>query len=202
MAVLDDAGNELVNGDGGHLAVKTPWPSMMRTIYNDDQRFIDTYWGKWGAETYLSNDGARLDEDGYFWIRGREDDVIMVAGHRIGSAEIESGLVSHPLVAEAAVVGRFDEIKGQSIFCYVTLESGVIESEELRGDLVDHIVEEVGPIARPKGIVFADELPKTRSGKIMRRVLKDIADGKEVGDVTTLQDPTVVEELRRKVEWL
>ena len=203
LAVFDDAGNELLNGDGGHLVVKTPWPSMMRTIYNDEQRFIDTYWSKWGAETYLSSDGARLDKDGYFWIRGREDDVIMVAGHRIGSAEIESGLVSHPLVAEAAVVGRFDEIKGQSIFCYVTLESGAIECEELRGNLVDYVVEEVGPIARPKGIVFANELPKTRSGKIMRRVLKAIVDGEEeTGDVTTLQNPTVVEELKRKVESL
>ena len=203
LTVFDDAGNELLNGDGGHLVVKTPWPSMMRTIYNDEQRFIDTYWSKWGAETYLSSDGARLDKDGYFWIRGREDDVIMVAGHRIGSAEIESGLVSHPLVAEAAVVGRFDEIKGQSIFCYVTLESGAIECEELRGNLVDYVVEEVGPIARPKGIVFANELPKTRSGKIMRRVLKAIVDGEEeTGDVTTLQNPTVVEELKRKVESL
>ena len=203
LTVFDDAGNELLNGDGGHLVVKTPWPSMMRTIYNDEQRFIDTYWSKWGAETYLSSDGARLDKDGYFWIRGREDDVIMVAGHRIGSAEIESGLVSHPLVAEAAVVGRFDEIKGQSIFCYVTLESEAIECEELRGNLVDYVVEEVGPIARPKGIVFANELPKTRSGKIMRRVLKAIVDGEEeTGDVTTLQNPTVVEELKRKVESL
>jgi acetyl-CoA synthetase len=200
--VLDDVGNELLDGDGGHLAVKTPWPSMMRTIYNDEQRFVDTYWNKWGAETYLTSDGARLDEDGYFWIRGREDDVINVAGHRLGSAEIENGLVSHPLVAEAAVVGRFDEIKGQSIFCYVTLESGSVECEELRGDLIDLVVEEIGPIARPKGIVFADELPKTRSGKIMRRVLKAIADEGEIGDVTTLQDPAVVEELKRKVESL
>jgi acetyl-CoA synthetase len=199
-AVLDDSGNELLDGNGGHLVVKTPWPSMMRTIYNDDQRFLDTYWSKWGGETYLTSDGARLDEDGYFWIRGREDDVINVAGHRIGSAEVESGLVSHPLVAEAAVVGRFDEIKGQSIFCYVTLESGAVECEELRGELVDHVVEEIGPIARPKGIIFADELPKTRSGKIMRRVLKAIADGEEIGDVTTLQDPAVVEVLKRKVE--
>jgi len=200
-AVLDDAGNEVTDGDGGHLVLKTPWPSMMRTIYNDEQRFLDTYWSKWGVDTYISSDGARKDGDGDFWIRGREDDVIMVAGHRIGSAEIESGLVSHPLVAEAAVVGMFDEIKGEAIFCYVTLESGAVETDELRRELMEHVVEEVGPIARPKGLIFADELPKTRSGKIMRRILKAIADGKDmkdIGDVSTLQEPAVVEVLNRK----
>jgi len=200
-AVFDDAGNEVTNGNGGHLVIKTPWPSMMRTIYNDEQRFLDTYWSKWGVDTYISSDGARKDVDGYFWIRGREDDVIMVAGHRIGSAEIESGLVSHPLVAEAAVVGMFDEIKGEAIFCYVTLESGAVETEELRRELMEHVVEEVGPIARPKGLIFADDLPKTRSGKIMRRILKAIADGKDmmdIGDVSTLQEPAVVDVLNRK----
>jgi len=201
-AVLNAAGSEMPRGKGGYLAILSPWPSMIRTIYKNEQRFLDTYWSKWGPEIYMSDDGAREDEDGYFWILGRVDDVIKVAGHRLGSVEIESSLVSHPLVAEAAVVGKFDEIKGQVIFCYVTLESGAVESEELRKELIAHVAEEIGPIARPKGIIFADDLPKTRSGKIMRRILKAIADGTDVGDVMTLQDPAVVETLKRKVEGM
>jgi len=202
VAVLDAAGSEMPRGKGGYLAILSPWPSMIRTIYKNEQRFLDTYWSKWSLEIYMSDDSAREDEDGYFWILGRVDDVIKVAGHRLGSVEIESSLVSHSLVAEAAVVGKFDEIKGQVIFCYVTLESGAVESEELRKELIAHVAEEIGPIARPKDIIFADELPKTRSGKIMRRILKAIADGTEVGDVMTLQDPSVVETLKRKVEGM
>ena len=199
-AVLDNAGNEVPRGEGGFLALLAPWPSMIRTVYKNEQRYLDTYWSKWGTGKYLSGDGARQDEDGYFWILGRVDDVIKVSGHRLGTMELESALVSHPSVAEAAVVGMSDEIKGEVIFCYVTPKLGAIESEELRDELSKYIVKMIGPIARPEGIIFADELPKTRSGKIMRRILKAIADGKEVGDITTLQNPEVVEVLEKKVK--
>ena len=199
-AVLDNAGNEVPRGEGGFLALLAPWPSMIRTVYKNEQRYLDTYWSKWGTGKYLSGDGARQDEDGYFWILGRVDDVIKVAGHRLGTMELESALVSHPSVAEAAVVGMFEEIKGEVIFCYVTPKSDAVESEELRKELSEYVVKMIGPIARPEGIVFADELPKTRSGKIMRRILKAIVDGKEVGDITTLQNPEVVEVLKRKVK--
>ena len=201
-AILDGEGNEVPLGQGGYLALRKPWPSMIRTVFGDEQRFLDTYWSKWGVDTYLSGDGARQDDDGYFWILGRVDDVIQVAGHRLGSMELESALVSHPGVAEAAVVGMADEIKGEMIFCYVTLESDVSESIELKDELTELIVTDIGPIARPRGLVFADELPKTRSGKIMRRILKSIADNREVGDVTTLQNPEAVEDLKRKVKEL
>jgi acetyl-CoA synthetase len=201
-AILDNAGNEVPRGEDGFLALLAPWPSMIRTVYKNEQRYLDTYWSKWGTGKYLSGDGARQDEDGYFWILGRVDDVIKVAGHRLGTMELESALVSHPSVAEAAVVGKFDEIKGEVIFCYVTPKSGAVESKELRNELSEYVVKMIGPIARPDGIVFADELPKTRSGKIMRRILKSIVDGKEVGDVTTLQNPEVVEVLERKVKGL
>ena len=201
-AVLDDDGNEVPRGEGGYLAIQTPWPSMIRTVYQNEERFIDTYWSKWGIETYLSGDGARQDEDGCFWVLGRVDDVIKVAGHRLGTMEIESSLVSHPAVAEAAVVGKYDEIKGEAIFCYVTLEGTAVESENLRKELVGHVAAEIGPIARPQAIVFADDLPKTRSGKIMRRILKAIADGTDVGNITTLQNPEAVEVLKGKVNEL
>lgn len=201
-AVLDDAGNEVPRGQGGYLAIRTPWPSMIRAVYKNEERFIDTYWSKWGVDTYLSGDGARQDEDGCFWVLGRVDDVIKVAGHRLGTMEIESSLVSHPAVAEAAVVGKFDELKGEAIFCYVTLEGTAVESEELRKELVGHVAGEIGPIARPQAIVFADDVPKTVSGKIMRRILKAIADGTDVGNITTLQNPETVEVLKGKVEEL
>ncbi|AEH61088.1 acetate/CoA ligase [Methanosalsum zhilinae DSM 4017] len=198
--VLDDEGNEVSQGHGGYLALTRPWPSMIRTVYKNEQRFIDTYWSKWDIDTYMSEDGARRDEDSYFWILGRVDDVIKVAGHRLGTMEIESTLVSHPEVAEAAVVGKKDEVKGEVIVAYVTLAERISESDNLMSDLVDHVADEIGPIARPAHIFFTDELPKTRSGKIMRRILKSIADGEDVGDITTLQNPEIVEELKRKVD--
>ncbi|ABE51938.1 acetate--CoA ligase [Methanococcoides burtonii] len=198
--ILDDEGNEVPMGSGGYLALQNPWPSMIRTINGDEQRFIDTYWSKWGADTYLTGDGARKDEDGNFWILGRLDDVIKVSGHRLGTMEIESALVSHPSVAEAAVDGKVDEIKGEVICAYVILESSCDDQcSILEDELKQHVVDEIGPIARPKMIIFTEELPKTRSGKIMRRVLKAITNGTEIGDISTLQDPAVVEDLKRKV---
>ncbi len=198
--VLDDAGNEVPAGQGGYLAIERPWPAMIRTIYADEERFLSTYWSKWGPDKYLTGDGARKDSDGNIWVLGRLDDVIKVSGHRLGTMEIESSLVSHPAVAEAAVDGKKDEIKGEVIFAYVILESGETATEELKKELIEHVADEIGPIARPKELVFADELPKTRSGKIMRRVLKAITNGTDVGDITTLQDPLVVEDLKRKLE--
>ncbi|MEA1984118.1 MAG: acetate--CoA ligase [Euryarchaeota archaeon] len=199
-SVLDDQGDRLPPGQGGYLAIEKPWPSMIRTVHGDEQRFLDTYWSKWGTDVYLAGDGARVDEDGYFWVLGRIDDVIKVAGHRLGTMEIESVLVSHPAVAEAAVDGKADEIKGEVIFAYVILTAGVPESEELKQELIAHVAEDIGHIARPAGLIIAADLPKTRSGKIMRRVLKAITNGTDVGDVTTLQNPEIVEELKRKVK--
>ncbi|MEL4305292.1 acetate--CoA ligase [Methanococcoides sp. LMO-2] len=201
-SVLDDDGNEVPEGNGGSLAIERPWPSMIRTINGDEQRFLDTYWSKWGTDRYLAGDGARRDKDGYFWVLGRLDDVIKVSGHRLGTMEIESSLVSHKAVAEAAVDGKTDEIKGEVVVAYVILEADAKASDELKQELKEHVVEEIGPIARPKQIIFTDDLPKTRSGKIMRRVLKAITNDTEVGDITTLQNPAVVEELKRKVNEL
>lgn len=198
--VLDEAGNEVSRGTDGLLAIKKPWPSMVRTIFNDEARFKETYWSKWDGKTYFAGDGAKQDDDGYFWITGRVDDVIKVAAHRIGTAEVESILVSHPAVAESAVVGKLDELKGEVIYCYVILRSGVEATEELRKELVNHVALNIGPIARPKQIIFTDELPKTRSGKIMRRVLKAIVNEGNTGDVTTLQNPDIVEILRQRTK--
>jgi acetyl-CoA synthetase len=197
--ILDDNGNEVPEGQGGYLAIERPWPSMIRTIYGDEKRFLSTYWSKWGPEKYLTGDGARKDSDGNLWVLGRLDDVIKVSGHRLGTMEIESSLVSHPAIAEAAVDGKKDEIKGEVIFAYVILESGKTATQELKKELIEHVADEIGPIARPEEIIFADELPKTRSGKIMRRVLKAITNDTDVGDITTLQDPSVVEELKKKL---
>ncbi|WP_135605284.1 acetate--CoA ligase [Methanococcoides sp. NM1] len=201
-SVLDEEGNEVPEGEGGYLAIERPWPSMIRTINGDEQRFLDTYWSKWGTDRYLAGDGARRDKDGDFWVLGRLDDVIKVSGHRLGTMEIESSLVSHPAVAEAAVDGKADEIKGEVVVAYVILESDAELCDELKQELKEHVVEEIGAIARPKQIIFTEELPKTRSGKIMRRVLKAITNDTEVGDITTLQNPAVVEELKRKVNEL
>lgn len=198
--VLDEAGNEVSRGTDGLLAIKKPWPSMVRTIFNDEARFKETYWSKWDGKTYFAGDGAKQDDDGYFWITGRVDDVIKVAAHRIGTAEVESILVSHPAVAESAVVGKLDELKGEVIYCYVILRSGVEATEELRKELVNHVALNIGPIARPKQIIFTDELPKTRSGKIMRRVLKAIVNEGNTGDVTTLQNPDIVKILRQRTK--
>jgi len=196
--ILDEKGNELEPGQDGLLAIRKPWPSMVRTVHGDEQRFIDTYWSKWDNKTYFAGDGAKMDYDGYFWIIGRVDDIIQVSGHRIGTAEVESILVGHSAVAEAGVVGKIDEIKGEAIWCYVTLKTGFEETEELKTELIKHVAKNIGPFARPKMLIFSDDLPKTRSGKIMRRVLKAIANGAETGDVTTLQDPDVVTTLKEK----
>jgi acetyl-CoA synthetase len=199
--VVDLEGNSVPANEGGYLAVRYPWPGMMRTVYGDPDRFRRTYWEHIpphdGKYTYFAGDGARQDEDGYYWVMGRVDDVINVAGHRLGTMEIESALVSHPSVAEAAVVGKPDEVKGQDIVAFVTLEGNYTASDELNKELRQHVVKEIGAIARPGEIRFADALPKTRSGKIMRRLLRALASGEEVsGDTSTLEDRSVLEKLR------
>ncbi|MEX1208146.1 MAG: acetyl-coenzyme A synthetase, partial [Acidimicrobiia bacterium] len=195
-AVLSDQGDPV---SAGYLAITSPWPGMLRTIWGDDERFQQTYWSRWDG-VYFPGDGAKRDEDGYFWILGRVDDVLNVAGHRIGTMEVESALVDHPSVAEAAVVGRADEVKGQAIAAFVTVKEGVETNDALRDELMEHVVDKIGGIARPSSIMFTAELPKTRSGKIMRRLLKDIAEGRAAGDTTTLADPGVVDRLKQQYE--
>jgi acetyl-CoA synthetase len=185
---------------GGLLALTRPWPSMLRGIYGDPDRYAKQYWNKWGSGVYVTGDGAKRDADGYFWLLGRVDDVINVAGHRIGTMEVESALVDHPGVAEAAVVGRAHEIKGQAIAAFVTLKEGTELAKGLVDDLKEHVVKKIGAIARPDDILFTADLPKTRSGKIMRRLLRDIAEGKALGDMTTLADPAVVAKLKANYE--
>jgi acetyl-CoA synthetase len=198
--VLREDGTEAGTNEGGFLVIERPWPSMMRTVWGDDERFRQTYWSRFPGR-YFTGDGARRDEDGYFWIMGRVDDVVNVAGHRLGTAEVESALVAHPSVAEAAVVGRPDELKGQALVAFVTLKGGTPPSKELKAELLDHVAREIGKFARPDDIRFTDALPKTRSGKIMRRLLKEIAAGGEVrGDVTTLEDFSVLAKLRQDEE--
>mgnify|MGYP000979721784 CR=1 FL=1 len=193
--VVDDQGRPVPKGSGGKLIVRKPWPSMLRGIWGDPKRFKEVYWSEVKG-SYFTGDGCRCDEDGYFWIVGRIDDVLNVAGHRIGTAEIESALVSHPSVAEAAVVGRPDDLKGQALVCFVTLKSGQIATAELKNTLRNHIGKEIGPVAKPDEIRFAEALPKTRSGKIMRRLLKQVASGVEIrGDTTTLEDLSVLAKL-------
>lgn len=199
--IVDLEGNPVGANEGGYLVVKHPWPSMLRTVYGDPDRFRRTYWEhippKDDQHFYFAGDGARQDEDGYVWVMGRVDDVISVSGHRLGTMEIESALVSHASVAEAAVVGRPDEIKGEDIFAFITLEGDVEPSDALKNELKQHVVEEIGAIARPGDIRFSDALPKTRSGKIMRRLLRSLAAGQEVsGDTSTLEDRTVLDKLR------
>jgi acetyl-CoA synthetase len=193
-AVLNEKAEEV---KGGYLALTRPWPSMLRTIYGDDERYKQTYWSKWDG-IYFPGDGAKVDEDGYYWILGRVDDVLNVAGHRIGTMEVESALVDDLRVAEAAVVGKTHDIKGQAIAAFVTLKDGHEPSDAIASELKQHVVEKIGAIARPDAILFTADLPKTRSGKIMRRLLKDIAEGRAVGDTTTLADPAVVESLKQK----
>jgi acetyl-CoA synthetase len=190
-AVVTSTG-EIVEEGGGFLTLRRPWPGMARTLYGDDDRFVETYWKRFGAEVYDVGDAARIDEDGYFWILGRTDDVINVSGHRLSTMEVESALVSHPDVAEAAVIGKADEQTGQAIVAFVTPGNGVEANDEFVAVLSAHVSEKIGKLARPKQIIWSDELPKTRSGKIMRRLLRDIAEGRELGDVTTLRDPSVV----------
>jgi acetyl-CoA synthetase len=200
-AVLDEEGNEVPNGTQGLLALRRPWPGMLRTLFQDDDRFVETYWSKWGRETYLVGDASRRDEDdGYFWVIGRVDDVLNVSGHRMSTAEIESAIVSHPKVAESAVIGQADEDTGQSVCAFVTIEGDEDEgSDALVEEIREQVAERIGKFARPKRIIWAGDLPKTRSGKIMRRLLRDIAEGRELGDVTTLRDPDVMAKLESKI---
>jgi acetyl-CoA synthetase len=197
--VLNDKGDRVPVG-GGLLAITRPWPSMLRSIYGDHDRYVKQYWSRWGRDIYFTGDGAKKDDEGYYWLLGRVDDVLNVAGHRIGTMEVESALVDHPKVAEAAVVGRPHEIKGQALSAFVTVKHGVSPSETLADDLKKHVAQKIGAIARPDDIIFAADLPKTRSGKIMRRLLRDIAEGKRLGDTTTLADPTVVAKLKEQYE--
>jgi acetyl-CoA synthetase len=192
-AILNDDGEEV---DVGILAIKQPWPGMLRGIYGDPQRFKEAYWCKWGGQYYFPGDGARRDEDGYIWITGRVDDVVNVSGHRIGTAELESVFVEHADVAESAVVGVPHEIKGQGLIAFVTVIDGRDHDDHLRKELVTMIDKSIGKFARPERILFSSDLPKTRSGKIMRRILRDIAEGKELGNTTTLADPSVVNALQ------
>jgi acetyl-CoA synthetase len=199
-AIVDKDGHPVPPGEGGYLVIRKPWPGMLRTVYGDPERYVEQYWKKFPG-IYFTGDGARCDADGYHWIMGRVDDVINVAGHRLGTMEVESALVSHPKVAEAAVVGRPDDLKGQALVAFVTVQQAHSPSEELRAELKEHVVHEIGAIARPEEIRFTEALPKTRSGKIMRRLLRDIAAGKEtLGDTTTLEDYSVLAKLREDEE--
>ena len=198
-AVLDEDGSEIEAGQG-YLVLKRPWPAMLRTLYGEDDRYVETYFEKFGKETYLVGDSARRDEDGYFWILGRIDDVINVSGHRMSTAEIESAIVSFEHVAESAVIGQEDEDSGQAVTAFVTLEGDSEEpDDDLEQEIREHVGKRIGKLARPKRIIWADDLPKTRSGKIMRRLLRDIAEGREAGDVSTLREPGVMDDLADKV---
>jgi acetyl-CoA synthetase len=198
--VVDGAGNSVPLGGGGYLVLKHPWPSIARNIWGDPDRYVSTYFSQFGAETYVAGDGARRDEDGYFWLLGRLDDVMNVAGHRLSTFEIESALVDNPKVAEAAVVSRPDDVVGEAIVAFVTLKSGYTGDDEVAHELREHVSTKIGKIARPHGIIFTDDLPKTRSGKIMRRLLRDVAQGRALGDVTTLANAEVVEQIHEMVE--
>jgi acetyl-CoA synthetase len=196
--VVDDEGKAVSPGSGGYLVITEPWPAMLRTIWGDDERYKDTYWSRFpdqgagGKAWYFAGDGAKKDEDGDLWVLGRVDDVMNVSGHRLSTTEIESALVSHPKVAEAAVVGAADDMTGQAPCAFVILRSGSEEGPDIIKELRDHVAKEIGPIAKPRQIMVVAELPKTRSGKIMRRLLKDIAENREIGDVTTLADSSVM----------
>jgi acetyl-CoA synthetase len=197
--ILDAAGSEVKVG-GGYLAITRPWPAMLRTIWGDDDRYVSTYWSRWSKEIYFPGDGAKRDEEGYYWLLGRVDDVMNVAGHRIGTMEVESALVDHDAVAESAVVGIHDDLKGTAIAAFVILKEK--DSKDAGGALLDelrgHVAKKIGSIAKPDKMFFVGDLPKTRSGKIMRRLLRDIAEGRVLGDTTTLLDPNVVADIREK----
>ncbi len=197
-AVVNKDG-EIVEEGGGFLTLRRPWPGMLRTLYKEDDRYVETYWSRFGKDVYTVGDASKIDEDGYFWIVGRVDDVINVSGHRMSTMEIESAVVSHDRVAECAVIGAADEDTGQAIVAFVTLEGGGDWPNGFDDELREHVAKKIGKLARPKRIIPADDLPKTRSGKIMRRLLKDIAEGRELGDVTTLRDPSVTEAIKEKV---
>jgi acetyl-CoA synthetase len=198
--VVDEKGESVGFGSGGYLVLKRPAPAMMRTIFGDDDRYRETYFERYGDETYFPGDGAKLDEEGYYWLLGRVDDVMNVAGHRISTYEVESALVAHESVAEAAVVARTDPKEGQAIVAFVTPRSGHEGNEDLSKELRQHVAKAIGKIARPQSIIFTDDLPKTRSGKIMRRLLRDVAEGNELGDVTTLQNAPILDEIKKKAD--
>jgi acetyl-CoA synthetase len=200
MEIVNDKREPVPLGSGGYLVIKSPWPGMLRTVWGDDNRYVAQYFSKFDKETYFTGDGAKWDTDGYFWIIGRVDDVINVSGHRIGTMEVESALVDHHAVAEAAVIGRNHEIKGTAISAFVTLKEGIAQSHDLVAELKAHVAAKIGALARPEEIFFTADLPKTRSGKIMRRLLRDIAEGRALGDTTTLADPTVVQKLKTHYE--
>jgi acetyl-CoA synthetase len=193
--IVDADGQSVPLGNGGYLVLTRPWPAMLRGIYGDPERYKETYWSRFPG-LYFAGDGARRDRDGYYWLLGRVDDVMNIAGHRISTTEVESALVDHPAVAEAAVVGKNDPLTGQAIFAYVILKSGREPSDALALELREHVARVIGPIARPKDLLFTPDLPKTRSGKIMRRLLRDLAEGRSLGDTTTLADAGVVEAIR------
>ena len=198
--VVDEAGNSVPLGGGGYLVLKSPWPSMARTIYGDPKRYEETYWQRFGKNVYFAGDGCKRDEQGYFWLLGRVDDVMNISGHRLSTMEVESALVDHQEVAEAAVIGKKDDIKGEAIAAFVTLKEGAEGNAGKVDELKKHVVRKIGPIARPQSLYFTAELPKTRSGKIMRRLLRDIAEGRALGDTTTLADATVVAKLKSQYE--
>jgi acetyl-CoA synthetase len=198
--VVDEGGNPVPRGSGGYLVITRPWPGMFRTLYQDDERYVSNYFSKYGPRTYFPGDGARQDAEGDFWLLGRVDDVMNVSGHRLSTIELESTLVEHPAVAEAAATAAPDPLTGQTPLCFVLLRAGREPSDELAAELRDWIGEKIGKIARPKAVIIVDDLPKTRSGKIMRRLLKDVAEGHELGDTTTLRDPAVVEDLKRQTD--
>jgi acetyl-CoA synthetase len=198
-AVVDEEGEEVERDTQGLLTLRRPWPAMLRTLYRDDERYVETYFSRFGPETYFVGDASREDDDDCFWVIGRVDDVLNVSGHRMSTAEIESAVVSHPKVAECAAIGQADEDTGQSVCCFVTLEGDLQGSDELVAEIREHVARKIGKLARPKRVVWADDLPKTRSGKIMRRLLRDIAEGRELGDVTTLRDPAVMAQLESRI---
>jgi acetyl-CoA synthetase len=198
--VVDESGQSVPLGGGGYLVLKSPWPSMARTIYGDPDRYVQTYWSRFGKDVYFAGDGCKRDTQGYFWLLGRVDDVMNVSGHRISTMEVESALVDHHEVAEAAVIGKKDDIKGEAIAAFVTLKEGTPGNADKVAELKKHVSQKIGPIARPDAIFFTAELPKTRSGKIMRRLLRDIAEGRALGDTTTLADATVVAKLKSQYE--
>jgi acetyl-CoA synthetase len=197
---VNQEGESVPLGGGGYLVLKHPWPSIARTIWGDEDRYVSTYFTQFGPRTYVAGDGARRDEEGYFWLLGRIDDVMNVAGHRLSTFEIESALVDNAKVAEAAVVSRPDDLVGEAIVAFVTLKSGYVGDETVAQELRDHVSNKIGKIARPHGIIFTNDLPKTRSGKIMRRLLRDVAQGRPLGDVTTLANAEVVDQIHTMVD--
>jgi acetyl-CoA synthetase len=196
--LVDDQGAPVTQG-GGYLTLTQPWPSMLRGIYKDPDRYRETYWSRFPGR-YFAGDGAKVDANGYFWLLGRVDDVMNISGHRVSTTEVESALVDHPTVAESAVVGAKDATTGQAIIAFVTLKAGQHATTEHGEALRQHVARKIGPMARPKTVIFADDLPKTRSGKIMRRLLRDVAEGRDLGDTTTLADAGVVEEIKKRAQ--